>query len=650
MKRHINTLSAGLALTMALPLFSGFGTDFANAADTVSYAPPPVTMNPSVATTQGAPTVPANIDPQSPLAEVIKLAQAGVGESVIQSYIANSGTPFNLDSDQIIYLRDLGLSDATVNAMLQRDQTLGAPAPVATTPPPQPQTVTAPANPPPQDLPADETYFYDSLSPYGNWVDVEGVGPCWQPTVVYVNSGWQPYCDGGHWVYTDCGWYWTSDYSWGWAPFHYGRWFHDDHRGWCWSPDREWGPAWVTWRYSDNYCGWAPLPPGAGFRAGAGFTFHGRGVDANFGFGIGADFFTFVSIGNFTDRHPWEHREGRDHDTRVRIYNNTTVINNITVGDHNRIINNGFGHDRIETATHTTLHPIHVADNDDRNPAGERHERFEGGNLVVNHPPLNEHANNSGHNIPHFDTPPRNLPGNNNNNKGPGNGNNPTTGNQNHGNNPFINNSNPGNNNENHNAGNQPHNGSSPFTPAGGNNVTHDISAPVTSGGTPGNNDHRRTTFDNNSGPKVTTPSTPMTTPSTHMTTPSTHMTAPSTPMTTPAAHEPNPFINSGNNGGNNVNSGPINAAEGSHLRDNNSTRYNSPKIESQIIPPRHNVVEPTFPHNNPTVVAPSGGQPAHESGSQGGNGGGGGGNRGGNGGGNGGGGGGNGGGDKRNH
>ena len=117
-----------------------------------------------------------------------------------------------------------------------------------------------------------------------------GYGPCWQPTVVIVNPGWQPYCDGGRWVYTDCGWYWLSGYSWGWAPFHYGRWFHHHHLGWCWQPGNAWGPSWVCWRYGGNYCGWAPLPPAAGFNAGVGLTYHGQRVNSGFGFGLERQF------------------------------------------------------------------------------------------------------------------------------------------------------------------------------------------------------------------------------------------------------------------------------------------------------------------------------------------------------------------------
>src|SRR5580700_10197841 len=78
------------------------------------------------------------------------------------------------------------------------------------------------------DAPEDVNYFYSDLSPYGQWVDLAGYGWCWQPTVVAGNSQWQPYSDDGHWIYTDAGWFWQSDYPWGWAPFHYGRWLHHD--------------------------------------------------------------------------------------------------------------------------------------------------------------------------------------------------------------------------------------------------------------------------------------------------------------------------------------------------------------------------------------------------------------------------------------
>jgi hypothetical protein len=103
--------------------------------------------------------------------------------------------------------------------------------------------------------------FYDSLAPYGEWLYVGHYGRVWRPRVSVVGLGFRPYTTGGHWVYTDYGWSFESEYEWGWAPFHYGRWLPDSDFGWVWVPDTVWAPAWVDWRYGDGYIGWAPLAP-----------------------------------------------------------------------------------------------------------------------------------------------------------------------------------------------------------------------------------------------------------------------------------------------------------------------------------------------------------------------------------------------------
>jgi len=101
--------------------------------------------------------------------------------------------------------------------------------------------------------------FYDNLSPYGQWVEEPKYGYVWVPN---EGTDFRPYHTGGHWVVTDYGNTWVSDYPWGWAPYHYGRWTYDPYYGWVWVPGYEWAPAWVSWRYGDGYCGWAPLSPG----------------------------------------------------------------------------------------------------------------------------------------------------------------------------------------------------------------------------------------------------------------------------------------------------------------------------------------------------------------------------------------------------
>ena len=91
-------------------------------------------------------TLPSNIDPNGPLAQVIRLVQAGVEQSVILAYVSNSSSLFNLDSDQIIYLNDIGTPKEIVTAMIQRDQQLkqmGATADTQTT---QPSSTTEDCN------------------------------------------------------------------------------------------------------------------------------------------------------------------------------------------------------------------------------------------------------------------------------------------------------------------------------------------------------------------------------------------------------------------------------------------------------------------------------------------------------------------------
>ena len=109
-----------------------------------------------------------------------------------------------------------------------------------------------------------------SLSPYGQWFQEPSYGWCWTP--YDISADWRPYSD-GHWEYTDYGWSWVSNEMWGWAPYHYGRWFFDDSYGWVWVPGTQWAPAWVAWRYGDDYVGWAPLPPAASWDASIGLTF-----------------------------------------------------------------------------------------------------------------------------------------------------------------------------------------------------------------------------------------------------------------------------------------------------------------------------------------------------------------------------------------
>ena len=101
-----------------------------------------------------------------------------------------------------------------------------------------------------------------ALEQYGMWRPHPRFGDVWVPAG--IPPDWRPY-QYGHWVYTDeWGWYWVSDdveANWGWVVYHYGRWAFERGFGWFWVPGDEWAPAWVNWRYGDQFVGWAPLPP-----------------------------------------------------------------------------------------------------------------------------------------------------------------------------------------------------------------------------------------------------------------------------------------------------------------------------------------------------------------------------------------------------
>lgn len=191
--------------------------------------------------------------------------------------------------------------------------------------------------------------FYDQLSPYGSWVNYQNYGYVWIPN---VDRDFSPYGTNGHWVFTDDGWTWVSDYPWGWAPFHYGRWAYDDSYGWFWVPHNEWGPAWVTWRRSEGYYGWAPMGPGVS-------------VELSFGGGyrVPNDRWIFVSERDI-NRPDIDHHYV-DRSTNVTIINNSTVINN-TYTDNSRHTKYvaGPARDDVQKVTSTTINRVTVRDND----------------------------------------------------------------------------------------------------------------------------------------------------------------------------------------------------------------------------------------------------------------------------------------------
>ncbi len=100
--------------------------------------------------------------------------------------------------------------------------------------------------------------FHDALAPHGKWIDYGKYGPVWHPNK--VSSSWRPYLN-GHWAPSHGGWTFETSEPWGWATYHYGNWMPTTEYGWVWSPGSTWYPSTAAWRTSDDYIGWAPIPP-----------------------------------------------------------------------------------------------------------------------------------------------------------------------------------------------------------------------------------------------------------------------------------------------------------------------------------------------------------------------------------------------------
>lgn len=179
------------------------------------------------------------------------------------------------------------------------------------------------------------SYFYSSLRPYGEWIEIDADLYAWRP--MHVSRKWKPYME-GRWSWTRHGWYWDSYEPFGWAVYHYGRWHYDDYYGWIWIPDYEWGPAWVEWRYSNDYIGWAPLPPYASFHIDFGIRF-------SIGWSAGYNWWNFVPYRRFCDYRV--HNYIIDYRRTSRIFSTTKYRNNYYY-DRDRIVNGGIDRRFVE--------------------------------------------------------------------------------------------------------------------------------------------------------------------------------------------------------------------------------------------------------------------------------------------------------------
>jgi hypothetical protein len=343
--------------------------------------------------------------------DIFELARSGVSEEVLGAFVEKSGRSYHPSVEEIIYLKDLGVAPAVIAKVIRsgnKDSDLArqveagnfdtlpaekpaaAPPPVAESqePPPQPDqehyavapqplesAATGEAPAPAADATVNLDYFKGALDAYGTWIDVPGYGTCWRPTIGIADVDWQPYYDGGRWIYTNCGWYWLSDYSWGWAPFHYGRWLRHTHWGWVWVPGYTWGPAWVEWRTTDAYCGWAPLPPYYGTGFGVSYW------DGSWGLSIGWSYFNWVPYRycyGYYPRHYAVH-----HDLRHSIYDNSSAIHPTVIGGNHRVIVTGPNATVVANAAHTEIRRINIRDVGSHDSRGPRDYLENGGRTLA---------------------------------------------------------------------------------------------------------------------------------------------------------------------------------------------------------------------------------------------------------------------------
>lgn len=142
------------------------------------------------------------------VSQIVKLAQAKVGDDTMIAYINNAGNSYGLNADQIIYLKQQGVSEAVIMAILNQ--------------PKQGVAVATPATPAPQPV-ASST---DTTGSGSTITTASGSTATVAPTVTYVQTApaatyyYQPY------YYPAYAWYPPVALSlgWGWGGGWHGGW------------------------------------------------------------------------------------------------------------------------------------------------------------------------------------------------------------------------------------------------------------------------------------------------------------------------------------------------------------------------------------------------------------------------------------------
>src|SRR6185503_18595710 len=206
---HADAMKSLTSISFSLAILSSL------AAQAQSDTPPPV---PETQAVVSAPAQPAHL--AYGIDDVLKLARAKVGEEVIVAFVQSSGIAYSLRANDIVYLRDQGVTDHVISVMLSQKAAVNT---ASTAPAPPPTQPVQPPNIPPQDYtqpggdyvqPVSSTYTIPyPTAAYPYYSSYYGYG------YPYYYSSYYPYYGYG---YGYCGYPYRSGYGYCGYPYRYG--------------------------------------------------------------------------------------------------------------------------------------------------------------------------------------------------------------------------------------------------------------------------------------------------------------------------------------------------------------------------------------------------------------------------------------------
>jgi hypothetical protein len=122
--------------------------------------------------------------PSPATADVMKMANAKVGDDVLIAYVQNSTVSFHLSADDIIALKNAAVGSSVIQAMLNHDTAAAAESP-------SPPSQTTALNPDPAAYPP----IIEEVVPIGPGPGYEWIPGywSWQDHWVWVYGTWRPY-------------------------------------------------------------------------------------------------------------------------------------------------------------------------------------------------------------------------------------------------------------------------------------------------------------------------------------------------------------------------------------------------------------------------------------------------------------------------